>query len=281
MVAITAELLDGGPWAGITVSGLSAGNHVVTVWRSVSGAREAVSGGKAWAVIDSDYLIDYAVPLGRWVSYQVEVTAGPDAGAVVPAVDVFRPSDCGFIHDPLDPTAVVPVWATRAPSGEPVLAGTAFAQLVRAADVSVHNIIGSSLPVAIGGQRRAASGVDLSVLTDAEAQNTALRDMVEQSAVVVVRTPPGWFGDAWPAVAYVAMPEVVEQPLTAHKLHEAGRYLTRWGLVGQVVRGSSAPVLISLFTYDDVAALYATYDQKQASAGGGSYLDDLKNPLGA
>lgn len=278
---LVVEPLAAGPWAGVTVQGLEPGTHVLTVWRTAGGIRQAVRGALDLEVLDSAYVIDYEVPLGRVVTYELEILEGPDAGAVVPNVDVTVSSASGFIHDPLDPTVVVPVWATRAPSGEPVLAGTAFREFARGADVAVHNVMGSSLPVAIGGQRRAASGFDMSVLTDAEAQNMALRDLLNNSATPVVRLLPGWLGDVLPPVAYVALPEVIESPLSAHQQSLTGKYLTRWQMVGQVVRPSSAAVLIALFTYQDVQDVFATYEQKQASAGGRTYLDDLKNPLGA
>lgn len=281
MVAMTVEALDGGPWAGVTVTGLAAGAQVLTVWRTVAGERAAVRGGRRLDVLDSAYVIDYELPPGQPVTYTLEVLSGANAGAVVaPASITYDSGGCGYLHDPLDPTVVVPVWASRAPNGEAVLAGRAFRELSRSADVAMHDVLGSSLPVAIGGQRRAPAGVDLSVLTDAEVQNTRLRDMLDQSAVLVLRVPPGWLGGAMPPVSYVALPEVVEQPLTAH-LQGVGRYLTRWQMLGSRVRPSSASVLVALFTYQDVEELFATYGQKQASAGGGTYLDDLKNPLGA
>lgn len=279
MVAITAEALPGGPWVGLTVTGIAAGTAVLTIWRTAGRERWAVNGAQDVEAVDSLFVIDYAPPLNQPASYVVEVTAGPGAGVPVPAAAVTVASASGFIHDPLDPTVVVPVWSSRAPSGETVLSATAFRKLQRSADVTMHNIMGGRLPVAIGGQRRAPAGVDLSVLTDAEAQNERLRDMLDNSSVLVVRTLPDW-GGALPPVAYVSVPEVVEEPLTAHLGPGVGSYLTRWSMVGDVVRPSSAAVLISLFTYDDVTALFATYDQKQASAGGGSYLADQKNPLG-
>lgn len=282
MVALLAELRNDGPWAGITVSGLSAGTDVLTLWRTAGGERLPVKGARNLEAVDSVYVIDYEVPLGLPVTYEVEFLSGPDTGAAASdSLEVSSP--CGYIHDPLDPSVVVPVWATRAPNGEPVLAGTAFAELVRGADVEVHRILGSAYPVAIGGQRQAAAGVDLSLLSDAEVQNTRLRNMVSEATVLVVRPLPGWLNDALPPVGYVSVPEVLEQPLTARRLNlpETGRYLTRWEIIGQYVRPSSASVLIALFTYQDVEALFETYAQKQASAGGGTYLDDQKNPLGA
>lgn len=282
MVALLAELRDDGPWAGVTISGLTAGTDVLTLWRTAGGDRLPVKGARSLEAVDSAYVIDYEVPLGLEVTYSLEFLSGPDTGATATA-SITVASACGYIHDPLDPSVAVPVWASRAPNGEPVLAGTAFAELVRGADVEVHRVLGSSLPVAIGGQRQAAAGVDLSLLADAEVQNTRLRDMFSRSSVLVVRPLPGWLGGALPPVGYVSAPEVAEQPLTARFEHlpESGRHLTRWVLVGQYVRASSASVLIALFTYQDVEALFSTYAQKQVSAGGGTYLDDLKNPLGA
>ncbi|WPM94342.1 minor tail protein [Arthrobacter phage Cupello] len=282
MVALLAELRDDGPWAGLTITGLGLGTDVLTVWRTAGGERFPVKGARGLSAIDSAYVIDYEVPLGLPVTYELEFLSGPDTGAT--ATDSLTvESACGYIHDPLDPSVVVPVWATRAPNGEPVLAGTAFAELVRGADVEVHRVLGSSYPVAIGGQRQAATGVDLSLLSDAEVQNTRLRGMVSRATVLVVRPLPGWLHDALPPVGYVSVPEVLEQPLTPKRVNlpEAGRYLTRWEIIGQYVRPSSASVLIALFTYQDVEALFETYAQKQASAGSGTYLDDQKNPLGA
>lgn len=278
---LLAEPLADGPWAGVTLRGLEAGTAVLTLWRTAGGQRLPVRGARKLEAVDSVYVIDYEAPLGQAVTYDVEFLEGPDTGANVPPAAVTVASECGYIHDPLDPSVVVKVWASRAPNGEAVLAGPAFAELQRSADVAVHHVLGSSLPVAIGGQRRAPSGVDLSLLTDAEAENTKLRDMVKQAAVLVVRPLPGWLGDALAPVVHLAVPDVVEVPLTARLPQTVGRYLTRWTIVGDQVRASTASVLIALFTYQDVEALFATYAQKQASAGGGTYLDDLKNPLGA
>lgn len=282
MVALLAEERTDGPWVGLTISGLGVGTDVLTVWRTAGGERLPVQGARDLEAVDSAYVIDYEVPFGVPATYVLEVLEGPDTGLTASATLTVE-SACGYLHDPLEPSVVVPVWATRAPSGEPVLAGTAFRDLVRGADVEVHRILGSRYPVAIGGQRQAAAGVDLSVLADAEVQNTRLRDMVGRASVLVVRPLPGWLGGALPPVGYVSVPEVIEQPLTAHRvdLPETGRHLTRWEMVGQYVRPSAASILVALFTYQDVEALFETYAQKQASAGGGTYLDDLKNPLGA
>lgn len=273
---LSVEVFAGSPWVGVTVRGLAAGDHVVTVWRTADGERLAVRGGRRRRVVDSDYLIDYEVPLERPVTYEVEVLLGPDAGRLFAPVTVFVESDCGYIHDPADPTTVVPVYGDRSPNGEPTFRGQAFASLLYEADVSVHTIIGSSKPVAIGGLVQAVSGVDLSMLTRAEAENTRLRDMLAQTSTLVVRGLPGWVRDAWPGLAYVSKSSHAEQPLDV----PWGGYLTRWQLQGRIVRGTNSAVLISLFTYQDVAALYATYEQKQTAMGGRTYLDDLKNPLG-
>lgn len=267
-----------GPWAGITIGGLRPGVHEVTLWRSAAGERVAVRGARGRVVVDSDFLVDYEAPLGRPVTYELQVRSGPDAGARVDTAEVVVPSASGIIHDPLEPTNFVPVWAGRAPTGQPVFASGAFAALARTADVEVMQVIGSAKPVAIGGQRRQPAEVNLSVLVEAEAQNNTLRELVDGSAVLVIRGLPGWLGEAWPAVAFVAVPEVVEEPLAAHLGTGFGSHMTRWEMTGQVVRESAASVLVALFTYDDVEALFRTYDTKQAAAAGRTYLQDLKDP---
>ncbi|QGZ16909.1 minor tail protein [Arthrobacter phage LittleTokyo] len=282
MPAISVAARTDGPWADVTLSGFTAGSNIVTVWRTAAGERVPVRGGKALEVIDSGLLLDYDVPMGWQATYEVEVLSGPDAGALIPTASLTYASPCGYLHDPLDPTVPVPIWATRAPNGEPVLASGAFAELARRADSSVHRIIGARQPVAIGGQRQDAGGVDLSVLADAELQNTRLRDMTNNSTVLVARLLPGWLNGAFPPVAYLSVPEVLEQPVTAGRgLRQGfGQHLTRWQMVGQVVRPSTGAVLVALFTYQDVEDLFETYEQKQISAGGGTYLDDMKQPLG-
>ncbi|QOI67662.1 minor tail protein [Arthrobacter phage Orcanus] len=276
---IVAEPLAEGPWAGVTVRGLAAGEAVLNIWRTADGERLAIRGGKNLEAVDSAFVIDYEVPLGRAVTYELEVVSGPDAGASAVAPVMVRESDCGYIHDPLDPLVAVPVYRTAAPGGEAVLGVRAWQTLTRAADVEVHQVVGSSKPVAIGGQRQAPADFPLDLLTDAETHNTILRDLMDRAAVIVVRGLPEWLGSAWPAVAYVALPEVVETPLTAGR-GGPGRFLTQWTLEGQNVRSSAARVLVALFTYQEVEEMFTTYAQKQAAAGGGTYLDDLKNPLG-
>ncbi|QGH74504.1 minor tail protein [Arthrobacter phage Kuleana] len=282
MAAISVAARTDGPWADVTLSGFSAGSHTVIVWRTAAGERVPVRGTRNLEVIDSGLVVDYDVPMGWPATYEVEVLSGPDAGALVPTASLTYESPCGYLHDPLDPTVAVPVWATRAPNGEPVLASGAFAELVRGADVSVHRILGSRHPVAIGGQRAAAAGVDLSVMADAELQNTRLRDMTSNSTVLVARLLPGWLNGAFPPVAYLSVPEVLEQPVTAGRglAQGFGQHLTRWQMVGQIVRPATGAVLVALFTYQDVEDLFDTYEQKQIAAGGGTYLDDMKQPLG-
>ena len=265
---------DGNPWVGITMTGLSAGDHRVRVWRIADGERRAVERGRP--VTDSDYLIDYSPPLNRSVTYSLEVVSGPDAGSVVEPVTVTVQSATGLISDPLDPTNVIPVHVGRLPNGEPTLVSGALARLDYRMDASLLPILGSSQPVALLGQRLAASGIDFSVFTDAAEQNTALHNLLMQAGPILVRPIPSW-GDGLPGLCYTAIATVGRNRVDQHR----GGVLTQWDLAGDLVAAPTNKILIALFTYDDVEALFATYDQKQLVMSGKTYLDDLKDPLGA
>jgi len=267
---------DGRPWVGVTLRGFQPGDQVYTLWRTADGERMPVRGATRRPVSDSDYVIDYEPPLGRPVQYDLEVLSGADAGSLTAPAVTRVDSETGYISDPLDPTTYLPIHLSGLPGGEPTLISRALAQLEYGIDANIMRILGSSKPVAILGQRMAASGVDFSVLTDAAEQNTALRNLLKQAGLVLVRPLPSW-GDGLPGICYMAADSVTEGRLNA----EHGGVLTEWRMVGDTVAAPTARILIALFTYDDVAALFATYDQKQTVMAGKTYLDDLKDPLGA
>ena len=274
MVAITLQAVQEDPCyrADITVSGLVAGDQVITVWRTADGERKAVSGARRVSVFDSHYVADYEVPLGRVVTYDLEVVAGADSGVQGVTADVIVESDHGYIQDPLNPGSAVPIHAVPR-GGQTFLAPASFSKMAYEANVSKFNVMGSDRPVAISSRRQAATGVPLSMVTVAEAENTRLRDLIRESPLLIIRPIPKW-GAAIPGSATYAAASFEEQPLR----HARGGTLTRWETTGDVVRGSSARVLIALWTYQDVAEIFGTYDQKQLAAGGGTYLDDQKNP---
>lgn len=262
------------PRVGITVDGLSAsGPSRVTVWRSTAGGqRRKVRGWDRRQVYGSDYAIDYEAPLGRPVTYSLVV----DVGAVVPAtvtatvtLDVMD----GFIQDPLLPLGAIAISDGLDVDRAPVLTNTAFRKLQYAVESSSAKILGGREPVAMTGQRMAVSGIDFSMLTEAAEQSTRLRDLLTETSLVLVRPLPQW--GPLPDLVYT-VPSVSEEPTYG----EDGVVMTTWRLTGDSVRPPSINVLVALWTYDAVAALWSTYASAQsaASASAARYLDVQRDP---
>lgn len=279
---VVPMLGDPVPRVEITVNGLDAvGPSRVTVWRStVGGKRRAVRGWKNRLVFGSDFEVDYEAPLGREVQYDLQVISGavtPLRVTTYAELDV----DTGYIQDPLVPASAVPC-SSFSGAGLPVptLAPAAYRKLTYAMESSQAHVLGSDTPVGFAGQRMVASGVDFSVLTDSAEQGSALRNILLTAYPVLVRPLPSW-GDL-PDLLYLDAPAPTEEPLNGHH----GGTVTRWALVGDQVTPPSLSVVVPLWTYDDVQALWASYtyafQQAAAVAINATYLDDQRDPtLGA
>lgn len=262
---------DGLPVVGITITGLDAiGPSTITMWRSTDGnKRRAVRGWNRRVVYGADFGYDYEVPLGRVVTYTLEV----NSGAVFPELmfhTVTVDSDVGYIQDPLLPLGAVAVSGDKS---EHYLTGSAFQSLRYAVESTEVAILGSNEPVAMTGQRMAMSGVDMSMVTRAAEQASALRDLLAETPLVLVRPLPEW--GPLPDLIYT-VPQVIEEPIDV----SWGGSFTRWNLVGSQVAPPSIQVLVSLWTYGEVEALWATYADAQAAATayGATYLDEQRDP---
>lgn len=275
MPTISAEpvVAEPCPRVGVTVQGLAAGDQVVSVWRTSGRERVPVRGARAIPAVDSLYVEDFEAPLKRDLTYELEVLSGADAGVQGVATDAFLPATSGYIQDPLNPASAVPVHGEKAANGEAYFRSETFSTMAYTAGVSTFQVQGDPRPVSIGGIRRAAAGIPIGLSTRAEAENVRLRDLVRDSVHLVIRPLPEW-GDFMPGTATYSAATVEEQPVDV----AWGGSLTRWVTTADIVRPSSARVLIALWRYQDVAEIFATYDQKQAAATGLTYLDDLKNP---
>lgn len=262
------------PRVGITVDGLDGvGPSVVTVWRStVGGVRRKVRGWDARRVFGSDFAIDYEAPLGRLITYELQV----NSGAVVPlrlTATAFLDVATGFIQDPLLPLGAVPVSSGVGIDQAAVLTSTAFRKLQYEIETSSVQVLGARERVATSGQRMSAAGVDFSVLTEAAEQGTELRNLFANSGLVLVRPLPSW--GPLPDLIYT-VPSVTEEVTYG----EHGPTMTTWNLVGDTVRPPSIQVLVALWTYDQVAALWATYGDAQSAANliSATYLDSQRDP---
>jgi hypothetical protein len=273
MVAVSVEALTDAPCprVGITVTDLGIAESVVSVWRTADGEREPVRGARRVIMSDAEYVIDYDAPLGRRITYEVEVINGPSGASRVTAAPVTVESSAGWITDPLIPQTAVAITKRMLPTGEATFTVAAMKKLDYAADMKLFTILGSSKPMVLFGQRMAAAGVDFSIVTDAAEQNSRLRELLTTAGQLLVRVPASWT-DVLPGSWFAAVDTVSEAP--------TGDTLTTWNLAGNTVAAPTIKVLTATFTYGDVAILFETYQQKQDLMAGKTYLDDLKNPIG-
>jgi hypothetical protein len=114
------------------------------------------------------------------------------------------------------------------------------------------------------------------MFTRAAEATTMLRDLIQQTPLLLIRTS-GLRNDGVPALAYFACPRPVERPITV----AFGGTLTNWKLEGDLVASPTMNVLIPIWTYGTVQALWTTYQQAQTALAAKTYLDVLKSPTGA
>lgn len=273
-VAAQVDDPEAAPRTAITITGLDPlGPSRVTVYRSTEGGvRRKVRGLSDAQMYASGFGIDYEAPLGRAVNYELVV----ESGAVIPlrltdsaTLDV----ESGYIQDPLQPLSVIALATDDTGADAAIVTSKAFRKLTYALESTSVNVIGGREPIAMTGQRMRASGIDFSLLTEAAEQSTALRNLLMQAPIVLIRPLPSW--GPLPDVIYT-VPTVSEEP----RYGEDGVTMTSWNLVGDSVRGPTMSVLVPLWTYDMVQALWVTYadQQTQATATTSRYLDVQADP---
>jgi hypothetical protein len=263
------------PRVGVTVDGLGSGTTVYNLWRTSDGVRKVVRGARNRSTVDSDYVIDYEAPLGRAISYDIEVVSGTNYLAATFPDTATVTSATWWIQDPLVPSSAIPLAVTGQDTTIPTLTAAAVKALAYAADVTIIPIVGSSEPVAMMGTRQIASGADFSMFTRAATATTQLRNLIQQTPLLLVRTN-GVRNNGVPGLAYFASAKPVEVPVTV----AFGGTLTNWQLQGDLVAAPSLNVLVPIWTYGTVQALWATYQQAQTTLAGKRYLDVLKSPSG-
>jgi hypothetical protein len=276
MVAVAVEAFLTGPCArvGITITDLGVGDSVVSLWRTADGEREAVQGERRRTFNDGAYVEDWGAPLGRPVTYEVEVLSGPNGADRVTSEPVTVAATVGYLQDALDPHTAVPIIADH--KDGIYLRAASLSEFERQADVSIFKVMGSSKPMALIGQRMAELGVDTSVSTRTAEDNSRLAALLGSSANLLFRPLPEWGDLGLSGSMYLANPSFVRRPVNV----SYGGDLTWWDLKSDVVAAPALRVLTALFTYGDVMMLFTTYQDKLDAMAGATYLDDLKNPLG-
>lgn len=277
MTVLTCEALvdEPCPRVEITISGLGLSPSTVSLWRIEDGVRSPVRGARRVSMVDADFVTDYDAPLGRPISYELEVIASSDGSSRTASAPVTLESDSAWIMDPLMPQSAVAVRRSMLPSGEATFEASAMATFDYAADAQLYRILGSDKPMAMFGQRLAAAGVDLTMVTNAVEQNARLKALLSSSGQFLIRAPLAWT-DVLPGACFAMVANVSQKPLGARR----GSPLTVWSMTADVISAPTIKVLTATFSYGDVEMMMDSYQQKQDLMVGKSYLDDLKNPVG-
>lgn len=275
--AVTVEpLLDAPcPRVGVTITGLGTGQSVVSVWRTADGERNPVRGARRATMSDAAYVVDFDAPLGRPITYEVEVLSGPAGGSRTTSASVSLDSDTGWIMDPLIPQMAVPVVGGDGDEG-PYLRAAALKKLEYQADISIFKIMGSRKPVALFGERMAEMGLDTSMGTQSATHNKRLKDLLISTGQLLFRPLPQWGELELAGTLFLANATATQIPVDV----SWGGEMTWWDLQSDVVGAPTIKVLTATFSYGDVDILMSTYGQKQALMAGKTYLDDVKNPIG-
>ena len=279
MVAVLAEgFLDAPcPRVGLTITGLGIGESVVTLWRSADGEREPVSGQRRITLNDASFITDYHAPVGRPVTYEVEVISGPTGPSRTIADPVtLETGKVGFLMDPLIPQSAVPVVGERDTNDDIYIQGEALAALEYAADMSIFQIMGQDKPMALFGQRMAEMNLNTSMGTRSAEQNARLKKLLRSTPQLLFRPSPEWGRLELSGTLFLGNAKATQVPVNVL----IGGDITWWEMASDVVQAPAVKVLTAIFTYGDVQILMNTYQQKQDLMAGKTYLDDLKSPIG-
>ena len=269
-------ITTGAPAVGITVGGLDPnGASVVNVWRRADNRRQAVKGARRRTITGADYFVDYEVPLGRDVWYELEFLEGA-LEPLVQSAGIRIDTDRGYLADPTVPASAVEIFSRGLPDGYVTLANGAVDVFELGSESTLHKLQETTLPVAITSGRSAVSGVNLPLLVDNTTQSALLRQLVESAVILQLRPLPEW-SDLLPGTCYLLAQSCSVQQLDRHK----GGQLEQWQLGGDLVGGRAAGVVVPLIRYGDGEPAWTTYCQLQDAMQTLTYLDVQRDPFGA
>ena len=277
MTAINAEMLtvEGAPQAGVTVTGLEAGNQVISVQVSWDGGAtfKDVSGGRRVVAVGGAFVRDYFPPLNVPATYRVvehSISGAPTSDTLPLTIA----SDRSWLQDPLSPREAVELIGDWPHQGsESMLTwGTATEVSYRQTVESV-TVLGSKRPVASVGQRLVAGEMPMKISHEVAAEGGKLRRLLMSSGVLVLRMNAPTPLDP---VAHVAVGDAVERVLNPGVVGS----ISTWDLTATQVRPLSLRIVVPFWTYADVNALWVgnTYADVSAARPGDSYLEWLRDP---
>ena len=280
MTAINAEVLtvEGAPQAGVTVTGLEAGNQVISVQVSWDGGAtfKDVSGGRRIVAVGGAFVRDYFPPLNVPATYRVvehSISGAPTSDTLPLTIASAR----SWLQDPLNPREAVSVVSDgHTPDGNRGLMAGSFASAAWSQQVDFAQVLGADRPVASAGQRMIAGQVPLVIQHEVAAEGGKLRRLLMQAGQLVLR---GHDFDLLEAVAHFVVPDASER--RELRFTNPPHQVSTWDLTATQVRPLSLKIVVPYWTYAQVAALWSgsTYQDAYDARPGDTYLSWLRDPV--
>lgn len=250
------------PRVEIVLSSVPVAVITMTVEQITSSARTIVRGANRAAAAGGFAITDLEVPLGIAVTYQASgydntgalVAQSPVSASVT--LDPGSTLTSGWLSDPLAPlqAMLVQFEARHVETLSYKAAGT------------VLPILGSRLPVAVTGARRAPSDVPLAIITRTVGEAETLQALLEQAGVLCLR--PCSPEMRLPAVSYLAAAELTEKP------YKGG--FSVWSGSVDLVAPQASDAVLPLHTWTEVIDAYDSWTALIASKA--TWLDVIRDP---
>lgn len=235
------------------------GAATFTLWRITPNSRTIVRGADK-ALAASSIVVDYEVPFGTPVSYQVQTFDVMDVPAEIgpssPPVTLSEVLDV-WLSDPLDPTTAVALSVRGGPL--PALIQPSWETLTYESSSTVTPIVGSRLSVGAAAVRRAFTA-DYVILARNPTDATALRNLFDHAFPLLMR-PPAQF-------RFVGDPLYLAPGDIAERTSPTG--VSVFTFSASIVRPPASSIIVfprvwddvppEAATWDDLATMYATWN---------------------
>lgn len=269
-IAVTARS-DGDPCPRVGIEfDWPSGAERVEVWRYVDTEASEVRGGRINSP-SSTYLVDYEVPFGVAVTYEVSGWLGTTLVGTTgrsESVHVRSPHvdpSWVWLQDPLAPSTAMVL---------PMGGGSARMRQFSRPSQIVRRLGGRDATM-IASPLGRASGISFALYAETSEISARLEDLFAHAAPVLLRSSPDV---PLPRLAYLGIEEFEADPMDAHDA--PARDWTIWRFTASIVRPPSASVVVPTYTWADFAVDYEglTHADMAALRAGQTWLDWQKDP---
>lgn len=170
------------------------------------------------------------------------------------SAEVLVESRTAWLQDALNPLLAVEVACRPGNRDTLFFTAEAFTAFERPTNSDLVQIMGGRVPVGMTSRRQTPVGIPFNMVTTAAEASSMLREVLIEGTHLVLRVPPEI--SMLDPVTYLSDVQVSEEPGRQSFL---GGHVIRWNMTGSQTRGPRIMAWTALWTYDDVADLYAGY----------------------